>query len=157
MCYDAAPILHRDRDAFAEVLGSGAVGTLPISAEFKTDSDFGGETCDRPRPLCSQALRARYPGRVRKESGKSTPGQGPKTADRESQKSPKRVRMSGFNSFGSFWGLVPGTLSGLFSDSSCVPGPKGPGDPVWGGADRKAKRMILIIMVATTVVPSSMA
>ena len=44
----------------------------------------------------SQALQARNPGRVRKESGKSTPGSGPKSAERvrpgvskESEKSPK--------------------------------------------------------------------
>ena len=64
------------------------------------------------------------------ESGKSTPAQGP-----------KRVRKSDFRLFSDsfdFWGPVPGcALSGLFSDSSGVPGPKGPGDPVWGGADRK--------------------
>ena len=38
--------------------------------------------------------------------------------------------------FRDFWGPVPGcsfqTLFGLF----WVPGPKGPADPVWGGADR---------------------
>ena len=44
----------------------------------------------------SRALRARNPGRVQKESGKSSPGQGPKSAQRvrpevskESKKSPK--------------------------------------------------------------------
>ena len=97
----------------------------------------------------SLALRARNPGRVRKESGKSTPGQGPKSAQRvrpgvskESEKSLKSdfrtlfglFRDSGAHSLGTFGALPRGTLSGLFSDSSGVPGPKGPGDPVWGGA-----------------------
>ena len=100
----------------------------------------------------SRALRAQNPGRVRKESGKSTPGQGPKSAQRvrpgvskESEKSLKSdfrtlfglFRDSGAHSLGTFGTLPRGTLSGLFSDSSGVPGPKGPGDPVWGGADRK--------------------
>ena len=58
------------------------------------------------------------------ESGKSTPGQGPKSAQRVRPGVSKEPR---------------GTHSGLFSDSSGVPGPKGPGDPVWGGADRKLR------------------
>ena len=102
----------------------------------------------------SWALRAWNPGRVRKESGKSTPEQGPKSAERvrpgvskESEKSPKvRLRLFsdffetlGAHSFGTFGALPRGTLSGLFSDSSGVPGPKGPGDPVWGGANCNAK------------------
>ena len=37
--------------------------------------------------------------------------------------------------FGDSGGAVRGTLSGLSSDSSRVPGPKGSGDPVPGGAD----------------------
>ena len=68
---------------------------------------------------------------------------------KESKKSPKRVRKSGFGlfsdsfetpgrSFGTL-GVPPrGALSGLFSDSFGVPGPKGPGDPVPGRADPKA-------------------
>ena len=36
-------------------------------------------------------------------------------------------------------------FSGLFSCSSRVPGPKGPGDPEWGGADRKFTVRVKII------------
>ena len=43
----------------------------------------------------------------------------------------------GAHSLGTFGALPRGTLSGLFSDSSGVLGMKGPGDPVWGRADRK--------------------
>ena len=42
------------------------------------------------------------------------------------------------------WALPRATLSGLFSDFSGVLGPKGPGDPVWGGADRNPERRKLI-------------
>ena len=63
----------------------------------------------------------------------------------ESQKSPKRVRKSGFRLFSdsfetpgrTLWALLGPFAGVLFPDSSGVPGPKGPGDPVWGGADRK--------------------
>ena len=85
----------------------------------------------------SRALRVRKPGRVRNESRKSTPGQGPKSAP-ESQKSPKR-RDSRALSLGTLGALAGGTLSGLFSDSSGVPGPKSWGDPVWGGANRNSR------------------
>ena len=64
----------------------------------------------------------------------------------ESQKSPKRVQKSGFRLFSDSFeslgallrdsgGPTTGALSGLFSDSSGVLGPQGPGDPVQGGAD----------------------
>ena len=90
------------------------------------------------------------PGRVRKESRKSTPGQGPKVPKEcapESQKSPKRVQQSGFRLFSDSFGTPGRTLSGLlgpcpgvlFRDSfRTLPGfsgPKGPGSPVWGGAN----------------------
>ena len=41
-------------------------------------------------------------------------------------------------SLGTFGALAGGTLSGLFSDSSGDPGPKGSGDAVWGGANRNS-------------------
>ena len=77
------------------------------------------------------------PGRVRKESGKSTPGQGPKSAERVHPGSLKKVRiesesqvLDSFETPGrALWALPRGTLFGLFS------GAKGPGDPVWGRAD----------------------
>ena len=109
--------------------------------------------CDRPRP--TQGLPGpsgpeprKSPKRVRKEY----PGVGsqkcPKRVSKESEKSPKRVRKSDFRLFPdsfetpgrTLWALLgpcPGTLSGLLSDSSGVPGTKGLGDPVWGEADRK--------------------
>ena len=85
----------------------------------------------------SWALRARNPGRVRKESGKGTPGQRPKSAQRvhpgvskESEKSPKVRFLDSFRTllrlrgalFGHFWGPAPG-YSALFRGS----GPEGPG------------------------------
>ena len=91
------------------------------------------------------------PGRVRKESRKSTQGQGPKSPERvrpgvpkESEKSLKPDFWtlfglfwdSGAHSFGTFGALSLGTLSGLFSDAG-FSGPKGPGDSVWGGANCK--------------------
>ena len=81
----------------------------------------------------SRAIRARNPRRVRKESGKSTPEQGPKSAERvrrrvseESEKSPKESESQVLDSFRTllrlrgalfhhFWGPAPGALSGLFS------------------------------------------
>ena len=74
----------------------------------------------------------------------------PKECALECQKSPRSPKGRVLDSFRTllrlrgalfrhFWGPAPGTLSGLFSDSSGVPGPKGPGDPVWGGADRKPR------------------
>ena len=76
------------------------------------------------------------PGRVRKESRKSTPGQGPKSPERvrpgvpkKSEKSPKPDFCtlfglfwdSGAHSFGDFWAPAPGysfgTLFGLFRAS----------------------------------------
>ena len=51
-----------------------------------------------------------------------------------------RLRGALFREFG---GSRPGdcfrTFSGLFSDSSGVPGPEGPGDPVRGGAGPKER------------------
>ena len=76
----------------------------------------------------------------------------PKECAPESQKSPKRVRKSGFRLFSDSFETPGRTLSTLlgpcpgvlfpdsYSDSSGVPGPKGPGDPVWGGADLQTKK-----------------
>ena len=79
----------------------------------------------------SRTLRARNPGRVRKESGKSTRGRTQSKA-RLSDSFRTLLRLRGAL-FRHFWDPAPGALSGLFSDSSGVPGPKGPGDPVWAG------------------------
>ena len=69
---------------------------------------------------------ARNPGRVRKESGKSTPAQGPKSAPRGAL-------------FRHFWGPAPGhsfrTLFGLFRGS----GPEGPGRPCVGRGPSQPK------------------
>ena len=90
-------------------------------------------------------LRARNPGRVRKEY----PGAGPQKRRKSARRSLKRVRKESesqvlvsfsdsFETPGHFWGPVPGySFRTLISVSSGVPGPKGPGDPAWGGADRK--------------------
>ena len=71
----------------------------------------------------------------------------PKECAPESRKSPKRVRNSHFRLFSdsfetpgrTLWALLGPCPGVLFPDSSGVPGPKGPGDPVWGGADRKVR------------------
>ena len=72
----------------------------------------------------SRALRARNPGRVRKESGgKNTPGQSPKCAERvapESQKRPKRVRTSGFRLFSDSFETPGRTLAALLGPCSGV-------------------------------------
>ena len=95
------------------------------------------------RHRVSRALRARNPGRVRKESRKSPPGGTPRAPEEcapESQKSPKRVQNLTFGLFSDsfetsgrtlrgLWVFRPGdffgTLFGLFRGS-------GPGDPVPG-------------------------
>ena len=76
----------------------------------------------------------------------------PKECAPESQKSPKRVQNLTFGLFSDSFGTPGRTLSGLlgpcpgvlFRDSfRTLPGfsgPKGPGDPVWGGATCKAWR-----------------
>ena len=116
------------------------------------------ETCDRPRP--TQGLPGpsgleplKSPKRVRKEY----PGAGPQKCPKSAPRSLERVRKEsksqildsfrtlsrlGAHSLGTFGALPRGTLSGLFSDSSGVPGPKGPRDPVWGGADRNRRLKI---------------
>ena len=94
----------------------------------------------------SRALRARNPGRVRKESRKSPPGGTPRVPEEsatESQKSPKRLRKSGFGLFSDsfetpgrtlrgLWAFRAGdsfgTLFGLFRGSV----PEGPGRPCAG-------------------------
>ena len=88
-----------------------------------------------PEPRKSpKRVQKKYPGPGPQKFRKSAPPP-------ESQKSPKRVEKSGFRLFsdsfetpgrtlsGTFGHLAWGTLSGLFSDSSGVLGPKGPGDP----------------------------
>ena len=65
-----------------------------------------------------------------------SPGRG---TPEESKISPERVPLvglfwdSGAHSFGTFGALPQGTLSGLFLDSSGVPGPEGLGRPCVGG------------------------
>ena len=101
------------------------------------------------------------PGRVRKESRKSTPGQGPKSPERvrpgvpkESEKSLKPDFWtlfglfwdSGAHSFGTFGALSQGTLSGLFSDSSGVDSsgvlrPEGPGRPCVGRGQLQGQKL----------------
>ena len=95
----------------------------------------------------SRALRARNPGRVRKESVERVPGAGPQKCRKSAPRSLKRVRKSGFTLFSDSFETPGRTLSALlgpctgvlFSNSSGIPGPKGPGDPVWGGADRNCR------------------
>ena len=101
------------------------------------------------RHRVSRALWARNPGRVRKESRKSPLGRDPQSPRRvrpgvakESEKSPKPDFRTLFGLFCDSGAHPSGTLSGLFSDSSGVPGPKGPGDPVPGGADPKARSLL---------------
>ena len=67
-------------------------------------------------PAPHRVSRARNPGRVRKESGKSTPGQGPKSPERVrpgvSNESEKSLKPDFWTLFGLF--ETPGrTLSGL--------------------------------------------
>ena len=89
------------------------------------------------RHRVSRVLRARNPGRVRKESRKSSPEAGPPKSRKSAPQSLKRVQNltfglfwdSGAHSFGTLGVLPRGTLSGLFSDSS---GPEGPGRPCAG-------------------------
>ena len=113
--------------------------------------DSPNKDCDRPRPTQdSRALRARNRGRVRKESEKSTPGQGPKGAERvrpgvskESEQSLKPdfrtlLRLRGAL-FRHFWGPGPGYS---FRTLPRFRAPSGPGVPVWGGADRKTRGVI---------------
>ena len=95
----------------------------------------------------SRDLGARSPEKVRKESGKSTLEQGPKSAKRVrpgvSKESKKSLKLDFRTLFGlflrlqgalfrHFWGPAPGysfrTLFGLFRSS----GPKGPGRPCVG-------------------------
>ena len=124
---------------------------MRCGCDSDTDSNRAMPTARETSPhRVSRALRARNPGRVRKESRKSTPGQGPKSAERVrtgvSKESEKRK--SGFRLFSDSFETPGRTLSALlgpcpgvlFPDSFEVPGPKGPADPVWGGADRNAKR-----------------
>ena len=69
----------------------------------------------------------------------------PKECTLKSQNSPKRVQNLTFGSFRTLlrlWSALfrgSGDSFGLFSDYSGVPGPKGPGDPVPGGADPNHK------------------
>ena len=102
----------------------------------------------------SRALRARNLGRVRKESGESTPGQRPKSAQRVllgvSKESESQV-LDSFRTlsrlrgalFGHFQGPAPGysfrTLLGLFRGS----GPEGPGRPCVGRGRSQAKGVVL--------------
>ena len=103
----------------------------------------------------SRALRARNPGKVRKESGKSTPRARAPKVPLSAPWSVKRVRkesqsqvLDSFRTllrlrgalFRDFGGPGPGLL---FPDSSGVSGTKGPGDAVWGGANRKASVCLL--------------
>ena len=101
----------------------------------------------------SRALRARNPGRVRKESGKEYPGHGqkcPKSAPRSLERVRKESESQILDSFrtlsrlrgalfGNFWGPAPGysfrTLSGLFRGS----GPEGPGRPCVGRGRSQSK------------------
>ena len=130
------------------LFGGGGVKPNLVDKNFMDTQTFLIKLAIGPAPhRVSRALRARNPRRVRKESGKSTPGQGPKSAQRvrpgvskESEKSLKSdfqtlfglFRDSGAHSLGTFGALPRGTLSGLFSDSSGVPGPKGPGSTLCG-------------------------
>ena len=89
----------------------------------------------------SRALRARNPGRVRKESGKSTPGQGPKSAQRVrpgvSKESEKSLKPD-------FW-----TLFGLFLDSfetaetPAEPSERPAQSPLRGKFPRRASRRVV--------------
>ena len=96
-------------------------GSLKLTLQIKNTHKL----CDRPRP--TQGL--------------------PSPSGPEPRKSPKRVRKDfrlfsdSFETPGrTLWALLgpcPGVLfPDSFSNSSGVPGPKGPGDPVWGGVDR---------------------
>ena len=97
----------------------------------------------------SQALRPRTPEESEK-SPERVPRARPQKCRKSApwslkKKSPKRVGKSGFRLFSDAFETPRHALSALwpcpgvlFSDSSAVPGPKGMGDPVWGGADRKA-------------------
>ena len=114
---------------------------------------FQPQTCDPPRPTQGGSPEPFGPGTPEESEKSPERVQGPKSAQgvrpgvsKESEKSlqPDFRTLFGLFSFETpgrtLWALlVPcprGTLSGLFSDSSGVLGPKGPGDPVWGGADR---------------------
>ena len=123
-------------------------GILKVKIEhFKQDLGSAPPGTGSPEPF-----GPRTPEESEK-SPESPPGGTPRVPEEcapESQKSPKRVESQVLDSsrtllrlrgalFGDPGGPVPGTLSGLFSDSSGVPGPKGPGDPVPGGADPKAR------------------
>ena len=88
------------------------------------------------------------PRKSPKRVPKEPPGRDPQSPERvrpESQKSPKRVKNQTFGLFRThlrlrgalFWDFGVSRPGGLFrdpfSDSSGVPGPKGPGDPVRAG------------------------
>ena len=103
-----------------------AIGPAPHGAPGR----FGPETPEESEKSPERAPRVRAP-------------KVPKECTPESRKSPKRVRKSDFRLFldsfetpGRTWALLGPCPGVLFPDSSGVPGPKGPGDPVWGGADR---------------------
>ena len=100
---------------------------------------------------CAGPEPQKSPERVRKEYPCGGAPKVPKECAPESQKSPKRVRKSGFRLFSDSFETPGRTLSGLlgpcpgvlFPDSfrtlAGFSGPKGPGDPVWGGADGNPK------------------
>ena len=98
---------------------------------------FGPGTPKEPEKSPKRVPRGRAP-KVPKEV---RPG-GVKRVRKESKTLTFGLSSDSFETAGrtlwAFLGPCPGIpLFGLFSDSSGVPGPKGPGDPVWGGADRK--------------------
>ena len=62
----------------------------------------------------SRALRARNPGRVRKESRKSPPGWEPPASRKSAPRSLRRVRKSGFGLFSDSFETPGRTLSGLW-------------------------------------------
>ena len=92
------------------------------------------KSCHEPNPAVaigpaphrvSRALRARNPGRVRKESGKSTPGQGPQKCPKSAPRSLERVRNLTFGLFSdsfetprrTLWALLGPCPGVLFPDS----------------------------------------
>ena len=142
-------MLTQDSDSLINRLSS-----TPSTGTNDTNHQSLGrdKACDRPRP--TQGLPGpsgpeprKSPKRVRKEY----PGKGhqkcPKSAPRSLVERVRKSLKPDFRTlFGLFWtpgrtlwellGPCPGVL---FPDSSGVPGPKGQGDPVWGGADRKIR------------------
>ena len=119
--------------------------------------------CDRALP--TQGLPGpsgpKRPWKSRKRVRKEHPGAGPQKCRKSAPRSLKRVRKesetqnfqtlfglfwdSGGHCFGTFVALPRGTLSGLFSDSGVSSGPKGPADPVWGGADHLQKCVPILV------------